>query len=157
LNRAVLLLDVLTQDTQRSTTTALGVAVPIRRAARTLVVVFALATAIPAGPAWADTPLPAPTCTATVWTVLRWSGGYQGTVTLTNTGPSPLHAWFVAWELPAGAALAQTWNGIAMVSGPTAMVHAPSWHSRLAPSGTVTAGFLATGEPPAGPPHTVCG
>lgn len=95
-------------------------------------------------------------CTATVWVSLRWAGGFQGTVTLTNAGTTPLYSWYVAWQLP-GAALAEVWNGSAMVSGPTAMVHAPSWLSPIAPGQTVSAGFLAIGDPPDTPIQPICG
>jgi chitin-binding protein len=96
-------------------------------------------------------------CTAEVFVTLRWAGGYQGTVLVTNRGAAPMHAWYASWELPPRTALAQVWNGLAMVSGPTVMTHAPSWHDVLAPGDTVSAGFLASGDPPTDPPHTLCG
>ncbi len=132
---------------------------PFRPVLRTLLVTLALVVALPAGAARADTPLPSPPerCTATVWTVLRWPGGYQGTVTMTNVSPAPMHGWFVSWQLPAGVALSQTWNGAPMVSGPIVMVHAPTWRTPLPAGETATAGFLATGDPPADPGRVLCG
>jgi len=95
-------------------------------------------------------------CTATVEVALRWSGGFQGTVTLTNTGTTALHSWYVAWEMP-GVTLVEVWNGSAMVSGPTAMVHAPSWLSPLAPGQRASVGFLVIGGPSAIAIQPTCG
>jgi len=147
--------------------------VPLRPAALLLLALLAPAGSSPPAAARAGsvTPLPTATgsspvvpehsvapqrCTATVWVTLRWPGGFQGAVTLTNSGPTPLYGWYVAWELT-GAGLAQVWNGSAMVSGPTAMVHAPSWLSPVAPGQAVSAGFLAIGEPPDTPIQPTCG
>jgi chitin-binding protein len=130
-----------------------GVTVPIRTL---LAAVLAALSAVPT-PSPSVTAPPTERCTARIYPTLRWTGGYQGVVVLTNQGTSPMYAWYVAWELPPDTALGQVWNGIAMVSGPTVMVHAPSWHSPLAPGATISAGFLASGDPPTTDPRTLCG
>ncbi|WP_245647099.1 cellulose binding domain-containing protein [Microtetraspora niveoalba] len=73
-----------------------------------------------------------------------WPGGFQGEVTIENTGSSVLNGWYVQWTLPSGAKITQAWNGTSMQSGPTAMIHAESWNSALAAGATATAGFLGT-------------
>jgi Cellulose binding domain len=122
------------------------------------------ATPAPPGssaPTASGSPLPGePRCTAQVVPVLRWTGGFQATVTITNLGDAPMYSWYVTWtwpDWPGGARMTQAWNGIAMVSGPVAMIHAPSWHSPLAPGQTATAGLLATGDPPTTDLQVRCG
>lgn len=145
---------------------SLGTALSAIPLAAILAVIPGAATAVPAAPGPPPTGSPvtsgaaSPTggrCRAVVSVTLRWAGGYEGVMTLSNAGADPMHAWYVAWELPPGSRLDEVWNGIAMVSGPTAMIHAPSWHSPLLPGDTASAGFLASGDPPAEPPAVQCG
>ena len=88
---------------------------------------------------------PPPTeCTTTVQVDSSWPGGFQATVTVKNTGTAPMADWYGSWTMPTGTAVAQGWSGTFMTSGTTAMVHAPSWATTLAPGATATAGFLAS-------------
>jgi Cellulose binding domain len=125
---------------------------------RTLLsVLLAALVALPATDPSTSAAPPAPRCSARVVPVLRWTGGFQATMTITNLGATPMHAWYTTWMWPDGVRMTQVWNGIAMVSGPVAMIHAPSWHSPLAPGETASAGLLVTGDPPATDLDVQCG
>ncbi|MFI7039729.1 lytic polysaccharide monooxygenase [Microbispora rosea] len=87
-----------------------------------------------------------PACTATVKLTNTWQGGFQGEVTIKNTGTGPLNGWYVQWQMSNGATITQAWNGTSMQSGPFAMIHAPEWNSSLAPGASATAGFLGSGS-----------
>ncbi|MET8144230.1 lytic polysaccharide monooxygenase [Sphaerisporangium sp. NPDC005288] len=96
------------------------------------------------------TPTPTPSspgaiaCQATVTLASSWQGGFQATVTIKNTGSTPINEWYVSWMMPLGITMTQAWNGTMMQSGPSGMIHAPSWALKLDPGASATAGFLAT-------------
>src|SRR5439155_17366433 len=56
-------------------------------------------------------------CTATYRTVSSWNGGFQGEVTVTNSGSSATAGWSVAMTNPSGQTVSQVWNGTASTSG----------------------------------------
>ena len=74
----------------------------------------------------------------------QWTGGFQGEVTVRNTGTTPLAAWAVGWSFGAGQSLQQVWGGTATQSGAVVKVGNVSWNGTLAPNGTTTFGFLAS-------------
>ncbi|WP_431879512.1 lytic polysaccharide monooxygenase [Micromonospora marina] len=96
-------------------------------------------------PSTSPTTPPALSCRASVHTDNSWSGGFQATVTVTNTGTTTMTNWYASWTFPAGVRLDQVWNGTPMQSGTTAMVHAATWNRVLAPGASVTAGLLGSG------------
>ena len=84
-------------------------------------------------PSTSPTTPPAVSCRASLHTDNSWSGGFQATLTITNTGTTTMTNWYASWTFPAGARLDQVWNGTPMQSGTTAMIHAASWNRVLAP------------------------
>jgi cellulase/cellobiase CelA1 len=108
-----------------------------------------LLTAATPGPT--PTPTPSPTsstpgggCTATYTTVNQWTGGLQGQVTVTGSGPSAISRWTVTLTLAAGETISQTWNATLTQSGVNATAVNLSWNGSLSPGGSTTFGFLAT-------------
>ncbi|MFG1879295.1 lytic polysaccharide monooxygenase [Sphaerisporangium sp. NPDC049003] len=83
-------------------------------------------------------------CTATVTLANSWSGGFQASATIKNTGSTPINNWYIQWTMPMGITITQAWNGTSMQSGPSGMIHAASWNAQLAPGASATAGFLAS-------------
>lgn len=106
-----------------------------------------------------DPPTDPPTasCEAAVTVDNSWSGGFQATVTITNTGTNPMGNWFVQWTMPDGAQVTQGWEGGFMQSGTTAMVHAPEWRDVLAPGDSASAGFLGSSSGPPQFDEVTCG
>ena len=94
-------------------------------------------------------------CSATVTLDSTWQGGFQGSATIRNTGTTVINSWYVSWTISTGATVTQAWNGTLMVSGPSIMVHAPSWALTLAPGASATAGFMGTSS--AAPTFTAVG
>uniref|UniRef100_UPI0031E16080 cellulase family glycosylhydrolase n=1 Tax=Saccharothrix mutabilis TaxID=33921 RepID=UPI0031E16080 len=82
-----------------------------------------------------------------------WQGGFQGSLTVTNTGASAVTPWKVVFTLPAGATIASGWNGTFSQSGTTVTVTAPSYSPSLPAGGSVALGFTANG--PSGAPTGV--
>ncbi|MFI6330895.1 cellulase family glycosylhydrolase [Micromonospora chersina] len=99
------------------------------------------------------TPAPTGGCTATYKQVNAWQGGFQGELTVKNTGTASLNPWSATWTWPSGATLASGWNATVTQSGTTVTAAAPTWASSLAPGASVTIGFTANGT--AAAPGTV--
>ena len=62
-----------------------------------------------AGRRRADDP-PAGACTATYRQVNAWQGGFQGELTVKNTGSAAVNPWSVTWSWPSGVTLGSGWN-----------------------------------------------
>ncbi|MFE9956748.1 cellulase family glycosylhydrolase [Micromonospora sp. NPDC005299] len=91
------------------------------------------------------TPAPSGGCTATYNQVNAWQGGFQGELTVKNTGTAALNPWSATWTWPSGVTLASGWNATVTQSGSTVTAAAPTWAASLAPGASVTVGFTANG------------
>jgi hypothetical protein len=86
-------------------------------------------------------------CTATYRTTSSWSGGFQGEVTVTNTGTVATTGWSVDLTYPGTVPITQSWNGTLTVSGSTATVRNASYNGVLQPGQSTAFGFLGNGTP----------
>ncbi|MEU4765864.1 endo-1,4-beta-xylanase [Actinosynnema sp. NPDC023794] len=95
-------------------------------------------------------------CTATYRVVGQWNGGYQGEVTVRNTGSVRITGWTVKWTLAQGQTVGSLWNGVAATSGQEVTVRNANYNGTIAPNGTTTFGFTgsSTGANPV--PTAVC-
>ncbi|MFD1829480.1 GDSL-type esterase/lipase family protein [Streptomyces desertarenae] len=85
-------------------------------------------------------------CTASFRAASVWQGGYQGEVTVRNTGGVPLAGWSVGITLDGGARITQAWNGtLEAGAGGTATVRNAAWNGALAAGASTSFGFVATG------------
>jgi endoglucanase len=91
------------------------------------------------------TPPPTGGCTATYKQDNAWDGGFQGSLTVKNTGTGTLNPWQATWTWPSGVTLASGWNATVTQSGTTVTAAAPSWSTSLAPGASATIGFTANG------------
>ncbi|MGW1448641.1 cellulose binding domain-containing protein [Micromonospora sp. NPDC002411] len=85
--------------------------------------------------------------------VNAWQGGFQGEVTVKNTGSAAVNPWSVTWTWPSGVTLGSGWNATVTQSGTTVTAAAPSHAPSLPAGGSVTVGFTANGT--ASAPGTV--
>ena len=87
---------------------------------------------------------PAPAaCSATYSVVNSWSGGYQGQVTVTDTGTSPKNGWKVGWAFPGNQQITSLWNGMYTQSGQQVTVTNMPYNEAINPGSSVTVGFTA--------------
>ncbi|MFI7276900.1 cellulose binding domain-containing protein [Streptomyces sp. NPDC049879] len=95
---------------------------------------------------------PGGVCAASYRAVGSWSGGYQGEVTVRNTGGAALSGWAVTLTLPGGQSLDNLWNGQPSGTSGSVTVRNTAWNGTLAPGGTTTFGFVVAGgaTPPGG-------
>ncbi|MEU8026432.1 family 43 glycosylhydrolase [Micromonospora haikouensis] len=112
-------------------------------------------TPAPTTPAPTATPTATPpagqACGVTYTQVGSWSGGYEGRLTITNTGSAAISGWRVTFSLPSGQSLSQGWNATFGQQGSQVTVTNAAYNGQLATGGSTTAGFIAssTGTPQA--------
>ncbi|MFV2144417.1 cellulose binding domain-containing protein [Isoptericola sp. G70] len=86
-------------------------------------------------------------CAADYAVVGQWQGGFQGAVTLTNTGDETLAPWELSWDFTGGETVAQSWGGDLTQTGAHVTVTGPAWQTDLAPGRSVSVGFIGAGDP----------
>ncbi|NLT55869.1 MAG: glycoside hydrolase family 9 [Actinomycetales bacterium] len=89
-------------------------------------------------------------CTADYDLVGSWNSGYQGSVTVTNTGTSNITDWTVTWTCASGQSVYDLWGGVVAAAGGQALqVTNQSYNGSLAPGASTTfgvTGFLRGGS-----------
>ncbi|WP_049565893.1 cellulose binding domain-containing protein [Nonomuraea sp. SBT364] len=95
-------------------------------------------------------------CSATFRNAGQWQGGFQGEVTVTNTGVVPLNGWTVRWTFADGQRVSQLWNGTLTTEGAAVTVRNTSWNGALGGRATTTFGFLASWTGANTPPTPTC-
>ncbi|GGL02608.1 chitin-binding protein [Sphaerisporangium melleum] len=93
-------------------------------------------------------------CTATFATLGNWGNGYQGEVTVRNSGSSAISGWTVRWTLPSGTTVNSLWNGSYTVSGSQIAVKNAAHNGSLGSGASTTFGYVAQGSP--GSPSLTC-
>ncbi|GAA3814854.1 cellulose-binding domain-containing protein [Cellulomonas soli] len=84
----------------------------------------------------------------------RWSSGYTGDATITNTGER-VDDWVLTWTFVSGEQITQGWNGSFTAAGADVTWTHPSWAPSLAAGATTSFGFLATHTGTITPPTAV--
>jgi cellulase/cellobiase CelA1 len=74
----------------------------------------------------------------------QWQGGFQGEVTVKNTGSSMLRGWTVTWTFANGQKITQLWNGTYTQSGAVVTVKNLSWNGGIGPNVSQAFGFLGS-------------
>ncbi|HXR64371.1 MAG TPA: cellulose binding domain-containing protein [Ktedonobacteraceae bacterium] len=113
-------------------------------------------------PTRGTTPTPSPTNTATpaptptqpsggsschvVYSIVnQWSGGFQGSLSITNTGSSTLNGWSLVFSFANGQTMTQIWNASDAQSGSQVTVTNLSYDATIAPGATLNSvGFLGS-------------
>jgi len=94
-------------------------------------------------------------CVSTYRLVGSWSGGFQGEVTVTNTGRTAMTGWSVGLAFGGGQTVGQVWNGTASGTGSSVTVRNVSWNGTIPVGGSVTFGLIGTGT--TATPTLTCG
>ncbi|WP_433611087.1 cellulose binding domain-containing protein [Dactylosporangium sp. CA-139114] len=103
------------------------------------VLATAAATVISQAPAFAAA------ATATFTKTSTWGTGYEAKYTITNGTGSTINGWTVAFDLPSGTSISSSWDSNR--TGSTGhIVVTNSWNGTIAPGGTASFGFVASGS-----------
>lgn len=82
-------------------------------------------------------------CRATYTVTNQWLGGFQGEVTVQNTGDPP-NGWTLRFAFPSGQQITQAWNANVSQSGANVTATNASWNGSVPTNGTLSFGFLAS-------------
>ncbi|MET8861773.1 cellulose binding domain-containing protein [Nonomuraea sp. NPDC004580] len=117
----------------------------------------ALVEALAGTPTPTVTPtVPAGDCAAAYKTTGQWQGGFQGEVTVTNTGTAPMSGWTVSWTYADGQRVTQLWGGTLSANGSSVTVRNAAWNGSLAPGASTTFGFLGSSTGAGTAPTPTC-
>jgi len=92
----------------------------------------------PAAPA-----VPAIACHVTYQMVSQWPGGFQGAITIQNTGSTPLASWTLGFSFPSGQTVNNAWNTNASQKAAAVTMTNMSYNGTIAPGASQTGiGFI---------------
>lgn len=103
-----------------------------------------------ASPSRSVSPSPSPsasgsaTCAATYKIVSQWGGGFQGEITVRNTGATTSSAWTVTFSFANGQQVNQAWSATLSQVGAAVTARNVSYNGSLAAGATTSFGFLAS-------------
>jgi cellulose 1,4-beta-cellobiosidase len=97
-----------------------------------------------------------PSCSATYSVVNSWSGGFQASVQVANTGTTPTTGWAVNWTFPGDQKINNLWNAGFTQSGSQVQATNASFDGALAPGAATTMGFTATSTSNTSPTAVSC-
>jgi len=97
-----------------------------------------------------------PGCTATYQVTNQWPGGFQSTVTVTNTSAAASSAWTATFAFANGQQITQSWSAALTQSGATVTAHNAAYNGTLAPGASTSFGFLATWQTSNAQPAVTC-
>jgi hypothetical protein len=95
------------------------------------------------GPATAATAA-ATGCTATYSTQSEWSGGFVGSVTVTDSGSTALTAWTVTFSFGGDQKVTNNWNSSLVQSLEYVTASSLGYNGSVAPAGSTSFGFQGT-------------
>jgi Cellulose binding domain len=93
----------------------------------------------PSGPTTA--PPASASCTATYMVSSQWQGGFQAQVTV-RADSLAITGWTVAWTVPSGQTIAQSWNTVLTPNGTRVTAADAAYNGALAADATTTFGFV---------------
>lgn len=91
----------------------------------------------------------APSCSVTHTVTNSWSGGYNATVTITNSGGAGASSWDAGWTFTNGETVSSGWGGTWAQSGTAVTIDNASWNGAIASGGSVSIGYTGSGSPAA--------
>jgi cellulase/cellobiase CelA1 len=97
------------------------------------------------------------TCQVSYQVTAGWGSGYNANVAVTNTGPTPITGWTLAFAFPdAGESVSGFWNAHLSENGRNVVATPVDWNATLAANGGNSVSFGFTGaNTGAAPPPTV--
>ncbi|MEU9034895.1 glycoside hydrolase family 9 protein [Streptomyces sp. NPDC048352] len=91
----------------------------------------------------ADDDAPAAPCAVAYRIDNAWADGFTATVTLKNTGSSPISGWTLGWSFAGDQRIGNAWNATVSQSGSAVTARDVGWNGALEPGGSVSFGFQA--------------
>jgi lysophospholipase L1-like esterase len=103
------------------------------------------------------TPPPAGrSCAATYRVTGQWTGGFQGEVSVRNSGTTAISAWTVTWSFANGQQINQSWSSTLSQSGAAVTARNAAWNGGLSANASTAFGFIASWTGTNGTPTLSC-
>jgi hypothetical protein len=106
--------------------------------------VSAASTAVTATTSAGSTGGTGPSCTATYSVSSDWGNGFNGNVTITNTGSTATKSWTVTWTWGGNQTITNMWNATDTQSGTAVTAVNAAYNNVIAPGGSISFGFTAS-------------
>ncbi|MER5629714.1 cellulase family glycosylhydrolase [Streptomyces nitrosporeus] len=87
---------------------------------------------------------PVGTCSVGYRIVGQWPGGFQGELTIRNTGTTAIDGWTLGFAFPNGQTVSNMWGGTPAQSGSAVTVTPAGYTSTITAGGSVTVGFTGS-------------
>jgi hypothetical protein len=84
-------------------------------------------------------------CSATETITNSWLGGFQASVTVTNTGTAPINSWTVGGAFPGSQTLATSWNATVTQTGAQLNAVNASYNGTIPAGGNTSWGMTVNG------------
>ncbi len=78
------------------------------------------------------------------YTMNTWNTGFTASITITNTGSSPINGWSLVFTLPSGQTITSGWNATYSPTSGQVTARNVSYNATIPASGSVNIGFQAT-------------
>ncbi|OLE27867.1 MAG: hypothetical protein AUG49_04020 [Catenulispora sp. 13_1_20CM_3_70_7] len=78
------------------------------------------------------------------YTKNEWTGGFTASLTITNTGTSPINGWTLAFSFPGDQKVTNAWSATVSQSAAAVTAKNVDYNAAIAPSGNVVFGFQGT-------------
>ncbi|WP_053745034.1 cellulase family glycosylhydrolase [Streptomyces sp. NRRL WC-3618] len=85
---------------------------------------------------------PGVSCSVAYRVVGDWQGGFQGDITLRNTGTAALTSWTLGFSFPSGQTINNMWGGTPTQSGAGVSVVPAPYTATIPAAGSVSVGFV---------------
>ncbi|WP_189157694.1 cellulose binding domain-containing protein [Lentzea pudingi] len=95
----------------------------------------------PPPPTTTTPPRPAKACAVTYRVTGQWSGGFQASVTVRNTGTAPVNGWSLLWSFANDETVRDMWDASGRQYGRIVTAANASYNRQIAPDGSVQFGF----------------
>lgn len=89
-------------------------------------------------------PTPGVGCSVAYRVTGAWPGGFQGEITIRNTGTGAINGWNLGFTFADGQTVSNMWGGTPTQSGATVSVAPAGYTAAIAANGSVTVGFTGT-------------
>ncbi|MFJ4837731.1 cellulase family glycosylhydrolase [Streptomyces sp. NPDC088746] len=89
-------------------------------------------------------PTPGVGCSVGYRVIGDWPGGFQGEITIRNTGTSAVNGWNLGFTFADGQTVSNMWGGTPTQNGAAVSVAPAGYTASIAANGSVTVGFTAT-------------
>ncbi|MGE5292361.1 MAG: cellulose binding domain-containing protein [Micromonosporaceae bacterium] len=93
---------------------------------------------------WTVTAVGGGTCTVTYSTQSQWAGGFVASVSITNTGASPINGWTLIFTFPGDQKITNAWNGTVTQSGENVSIKNASYNATINSGASTSLGFQGT-------------